>query len=106
MDKGFVKSIVTAIYSIVIVFIIVVSFGYSNQDTAKFYENYIEFDKGWVNNGMEIVLPYDNDKEFVLENTLPQVYGDQYLVMKCYYDNISVYVDGVEIYRSLDNYLF
>ncbi len=106
METGFVKRIVTAIYSIVIIFIIVASFGYSNQDTAKFYENYIEFDKGWFNKGIEIGLPYDNDQEFVVENTLPQVYGDQYLVMKCYYDNISVYIDGVEVYRSLDNYLF
>ena len=106
MDSGFVKRIVSTIYGIFIVFIIAVSFGYSNQDTAKFYENYIVFDKGWLNNGLEIDLPYDNNDEFVIENTLPQVYGDQYLVLKCYYDDISVYVDGVEIYRSLDNYLF
>lgn len=96
MDSGFVKRIVSTIYGFFIVFIIAVSFGYSNQDTAKFYENYIEFDKGWLNKGIEIGLPYDNDQEFVVENTLPQVYGDQYLVKKCYYDNISVYIGNCE----------
>ncbi len=106
MDTGFVKRVIATIYGILMVFVVVVGFGYSNQDTAKYYENYIVFDKGWLNNGLEIDLPYDNNDEFVIENTLPQVYGDQYLVLKCYYEDISVYVDGVEIYRSLDNYLF
>lgn len=106
MDDRFVKRLAATIYGILMAFIIVVSFGYSNQDPANFNENFIQFDNGWKNDGVEITFPYEEDAEFTIENTLPTVYGDQYLVLKCYYEDISVYIDGIQVYRSLNNTLF
>ena len=106
VDWGFVRRVIATIYIIVICFIIVVGFAYSNQDDARLRENYVSMDNGWTNNGVDVVFPYANKEEFVIENTLPLVYGDQFLVLKCYYDKAAVYVDGNEVYHSLDNTLF
>ncbi|QFJ55414.1 GGDEF domain-containing protein [Pseudobutyrivibrio xylanivorans] len=106
MDNGFRKKIVAILYVILIIFFIIIGFAYSNQENSKFYENYREFTTEWTVDGIEIELPYSNRDEFEMTNTLPQVYGDQYLIIKCYYDTASVFVDGVEVYRSRDNWLF
>lgn len=106
MDWGFVKRLVTTIYIIIIIFIMVVGFAYSNQDDAKIRENYVDFSNGWTIDGVDVVFPYENENEFIIENTLPVVYGDQFLILKCYYNDVEVYVDDVSVYRSLDNRLF
>lgn len=106
MDRGFIKRLAASVYGVFVAFIIILGFAYTNQDDARFRENYVEMDQGWTNNGVDVVFPYGNDQEFIIENTLPQVYGDQFLVVKCFYDYMAVYIDDVEIYKSLDNKLF
>ena len=106
MDKAFVRRLTIAIYCILIFFIICLGFAYSNQENARYDENFIQFESGWTQNGVDLVFPFESKDEFEMENTLPQVYGDQFLIVKCYYEKAVVYVDDVEVCRTLDNYLF
>ena len=55
---------------------------------------------------MELTFPFEIEGQFVMENTLPQVYGDQFLIIKCYYEDVQVYIDGKQVFQSFDNYLF
>ena len=106
MDKAFVRRLTVAVYSILMIFIICLGFAYSNQENAKFRENFIQYDTGWTQDGIELVFPFESQDEFNMVNVLPNVYGDQYLIIKCYYERVIVYINDVEIYRSLDNSLF
>lgn len=106
MDNGFIRKIVTTLYIILIVFFVIIGFAYSNQENSRFHENYREYSDDWYVDGVKMELPYSNKNEFMMSNVLPQVYGDQFLIIKCYYDTASVFVDGVEVYRSRDNWLF
>lgn len=106
MDKGFLRKVAVAVYVILILFIELLGFAYSNQEDGKYQENFIEFDRGWTIDNMEINFPYEADAEFTISNTMPTVYGDQFLIFHCYYDKFSIYIGGVEVYRSVDNKLF
>ena len=106
MDWGFIRRLIASLYIICIAFIVIIGFAYTNQDTATFGENYVSMDTGWTMNGVEIEFPYGNDEEFIIENTLPLVYGDQFLVLKCFYEDVTVYVGDEIVYQSRDNKLF
>lgn len=106
MDKGFLRKLIASVYIIFIIFIEVLGFAYSNQENDKFQENFIDFSYGWTVDGVEVRFPYEAENRFTISNTLPQVYDDQFLVFKCYYDSAVIYVDDKEVYRSLDQKLF
>ncbi|MCR4831220.1 MAG: diguanylate cyclase [Pseudobutyrivibrio sp.] len=106
MDVGFIKKIIVALYIIIIIFLVILGFAYSNQDSGTFRENFIQFDEGWKDDDVELSFPYDFTDEFTMVNELPQVYGDQFLIIKCFYETATVCIDDVEIYRTRDNSLF
>ncbi|WP_028243976.1 sensor domain-containing diguanylate cyclase [Pseudobutyrivibrio ruminis] len=106
MDKGFLRKVLVGVYVIVILFIELLGFAYSNQENSKYHENFIEYDSGWTIDNVEIKFPYEDDTEFVISNTMPNVYGDQFLIFECYYDDYSIEIDGNQVYRSVNNKLF
>ena len=106
MDKIFIRRVTVTLYIILIVFIICLGFAYSNQENSKFGENFIQLESGWTQDGIDLVFPFESKETFDMVNVLPQVYGDQFLIIKCYYEKILVYIDGVEVYHTLDNNLF
>jgi diguanylate cyclase (GGDEF)-like protein len=106
MDKGFIRRIIASIYILAVFFIELLGFAYSNQETGTYKENFVFYDEGWKIDDVSVKLPYESAEMFTLSNVLPQVYGDQFLIINCFYDSCVAYVDGKEIYRSLDNRLF
>ena len=82
MDKGFIRRLVCALYIIIIIFLIILGFAYSNQESGTFRENFIQFQDGWKEGDVELSFPYERKDVFVMENELPQVYGDQFLIIK------------------------
>ena len=106
MDKGFLRKIIAAIYVILIIFVELLGFAYSNQEDDTLKENFIDYSSGWNINGVDVKFPYEAEDVFRISNVLPVVYGDQFLVFKCYYEDVVVYIDGKEVYRSLDHKLF
>ena len=106
MDKGFLRKVVAVTYIILIIFIEMLGFAYSNQEDSKYHENYIDFDYGWTVDNVEVKFPYEASGRFTISNTMPQVYGDQFLIFNCYYDNFTIYIDNEEVFRSLDHKLF
>lgn len=106
MDKAFIHRVIVALYIILVLFVICLGFAYSNQESSRFRENFIEYESGWTQDGIDLVFPFESEEVFDMVNVLPQVYGDQYLIIKCYYEKLVVYVDEVEVFRTLDNNLF
>lgn len=106
MDKVFIRRVTVTLYIILIVFITFLGFAYTNQDNSKFGENFIQYENDWTCDGIDLVFPFEFKEAFDMENVLPQVYGDQFLIIKCYYKKVVVFIDDVEVYRTLDNYLF
>ena len=76
MDRGFIRRLIVALYTIIMIFIVFLGFAYSNQETARFGENFIQFEKGWTLDGVELIFPFECKDTFEMENVLPQVYGD------------------------------
>lgn len=106
MDKGFIRKIIAAIYIILIIFIEMLGFAYSNQEDGSIKENFVDYENGWTINGVDVKFPYEAQDEFRISNVLPAVYGDQFLIFRCYYESAVVYIDGKEVYRTLDQKLF
>lgn len=106
MDKAFLQKVCVLIYIVSILFIEMLGFAYSNQESGDFAENFIIYSEGWTLNGLDVKFPFDAPDTFTLTNTLPVVYEDQYLILTCFYDTYTVYVDGKEVMRSRDSRLF
>ena len=106
MDKGFIRKIIAAVYIILIIFIEMLGFAYSNQEDGSIKENFVDYENGWTINGVDVKFPYEAQDEFRISNVLPAVYGDQFLFFRCYYESAVVYIDGKEVYRTLDQKLF
>ncbi|MBR4708108.1 MAG: GGDEF domain-containing protein [Pseudobutyrivibrio sp.] len=106
MDKGFIQKICVLIYIALILFIEMLGFAYSNQESGDFAENFIVYHDGWAIDGVDVNFPFDAPDTFRLTNTLPVVYEDQFLILTCFYDTYTVYVDGKEVMRSWESRLF
>ena len=37
---------------------------------------------------------------------MPVVYGDQFLIVQCFYDSARAFINNEEVYRSVDSKLF
>jgi len=74
MDKGFLRKIIAAIYVILIIFVELLGFAYSNQEDDKLVENFIDYTSGWTIDGVEVKFPYEADDKFRISNVLPVVY--------------------------------
>ena len=46
MDKGFIRKIIAAIYIILIIFIEMLGFAYSNQEDGSIKENFVDYENG------------------------------------------------------------
>ena len=100
------RKILAFFYGTLLLACIILGFQYANDSDDFYGENYTEFNLFWKVGGREILFPYGNTEEFTIKNTLPQVYGDQYLVIRAFYDTYKAYIDGELIGQSVDNYLF
>ena len=58
MDKGFIRKIIAAIYIILIIFIEMLVFAYSNQEDGSIKENFVDYENGWTINGVDVKFPY------------------------------------------------
>ena len=58
MDKGFIRKIIAAIYIILIIFIEMLGFAYSNQEDGSIKENFVDYENGWTINGVDVKFPY------------------------------------------------
>ena len=106
MNYGLMRRIIGFTYTLIILLFIGLGFCYSNETNSYYRENASRFDDYWTVDGKIITFPYSNHEEFTMSNTLPTVYGDQILVLRCYYDDYVVAIDGKEILESRPNKLF
>ena len=106
MDFSFFRKVIAFIFAVIMLLFIGFGFLYSNDTNDEFRENTMVFNDFWRVDGKIITFPYGDSEEFTLENTLPQVYGDQMLVLRVYYDYFEASVDGNTIIESRSNTLF
>lgn len=106
MNYGLMRRIIGFTYTLIILLFIGLGFCYSNETNSYYRENASRFDDYWTVDGKLITFPYSNHEEFTMTNTLPKVYGDQILVLRCYYEHFTVSVDGKEILEDRPNKLF
>lgn len=106
MDLSFIRRLIAFFYTLVILLFIGLGFCYSNESGDYYKENTVLFNDYWTVDGKIITFPYSDSEEFTISNTLPTVYGDQLLVIRAYYEDFSVAIDGDVIMESTDNYLF
>ncbi len=106
MEWNFVRRLIAFTYTLVLLMFIGIGFGYSNETTGEYRENSVYFSEYWKSDGKLITFPYSHHEKFTLTNTLPQVYGDQMLVLRCYYDYYKVYINGEQILENRDHKLF
>lgn len=106
MDFSFFRKVIAFIFAVIMLLFIGFGFLYSNDTNDEFRENTMVFNDFWRIDGKIITFPYGDSEEFTLENTLPQVYGDQMLVLRVYYDYFEASVDGNTIIESRSNTLF
>ncbi|MCR4758067.1 MAG: GGDEF domain-containing protein [Butyrivibrio sp.] len=93
-------------YTLILLLFIGLGFCYTNETNAYFRENSITFNDYWKVDGKIITFPYSNNTEFTINNTLPVVYGDQLLILRCYYEDFTAMIDGNEILESRETKLF
>ncbi len=106
MNYGLMRRIIGFAYTLIILLFIGLGFCYSNETNSYYRENASRFDDYWTVDGKIITFPYSNHEEFTMSNTLPTVYGDQILVLRCYYEHFTVSIDGTEILEDRSNKLF
>lgn len=106
MDYRFLRRIIAFIFTIIMLMFIGFGFCYSNETNDYYRENSMIFNDYWKVDGKMISFPYSNSDEFTMSNTLPQVYGDQLLIIRCYYTDFVAYIDGEEIIESRGHVLF
>ncbi len=106
MDFSFFRKVIAFLFAVIMLLFIGFGFLYSNDTNDEFRENTMVFNDFWRVDGKIITFPYGDSEEFTLENTLPQVYGDQMLVLRVYYDYFEASVDGNTIIESRSNTLF
>ncbi len=106
MEWEFIRRIIALGFCIAIVFMTGLGFCYTNEYNNEYAENSVYFSDNWIVDDSIVFMPYDNQDGFTIENILPEVYGDQILVMRCYYTDFIVYVDGQKIIESKDYNLF
>ena len=106
MDYGLMRRIVGFTYTLIILLFVGLGFCYSNESNSYYRENSVRLDDYWTEDGKIITFPYSNDEIFTITNTLPRVYGDQLLVLRCYYEHYTVAIDGNVILEDRDNELF
>ena len=105
MEKKYISRIAAFFYIALVVLCIFVGFQYSNDSDDYYGESFNWFNNGWRVDGSEILFPYgESEAHFTINNTLPIVYSDQYLIVKAYYDSFTVFLDGNEIMHSTENY--
>ena len=104
MDKLYIRRFAAFFYIALVALCVLVGFQYSNDTDDYYRENFQPFNMYWMIDNQEISFPYGTSGEhFTMKNTLPSVYGDQFLVVRAYYDNFTVYIDGKEVYTSKEN---
>ncbi len=104
MREKFVTRIAAFFYIALVVFCVFIGFHYSNDSSDYFGESFYSFNEGWTVDNSAISFPYgESEAHFVMKNVLPTVYSDQILIMRAYYDNYTVYLDGNEIESSVEN---
>lgn len=103
MEWAFWRRVISFAYTLILLLFIGIGFCYSNDTGDDYRENTVFFSDYWKVDGVIITFPYKNDAPFTMTNTLPTVYGDQILVIRCYYDTFSVKINGEEILQNRDN---
>ncbi|MCR4901226.1 MAG: GGDEF domain-containing protein [Butyrivibrio sp.] len=106
MERSVFRKLFVIFYILIILIFVGLGFCYTNEAGDQLYENLQDLNSGWTVNGESITFPYVNKDNFVISNTLPQVYGDQILVIKSYFDYFEAYIDGELIIASEDSKLF
>ena len=106
MDTRFRRRIIAFTYILIILLFIGLGFCYSNESNDYFRENSVTLNDYWKIDGKYISFPFSSDDTFTINNTLPTVFGDQLLVIRCYYKKYSVSIDGIEVLESRNNVLF
>ena len=101
MDLRFLRRVTAFAFTLIMLLFIGLGFCYSNESNDYYRENSMTFNDYWKVNGK--IITYSNSEEFVMSNTLPTVYGDQLLIIRCYYKDFVAYIDGEEIMESRDN---
>ncbi len=100
MDLAFIRRGVALLYTLIILLFIGFGFSYTNQMDGSFWENNVHFTERWRESGKVIAFPYSKDGEFTIENTLPDVFGDQMLIIHTYYDYYKVYIEDSLVQES------
>ncbi len=100
MDWSFWRRIITTVYVCAILVVVALGFCYSNEIGDFYRENNMIFSDYWKVDGMSITFPYTHEGEFTLVNELPDIYSDQLLIIKTYYDSYEARVDGKVIATS------
>ena len=106
MDFSFIRRLVAFTYTLILLLFIGLGFCYTNETNGNLTENTVSFSDYWEVDGKIITFPYSHDSEFTIENTLPLVYGDQMLVIRTYFTDYTVAIDGDEIIESRNHTLF
>lgn len=106
MDTRFRRRIIAFAYILIILLFIGLGFCYSNESNNYYRENSVSLNDYWKIDGKYITFPFSSDETFTINNTLPIVYGDQLLIIRCYYKAFSVFIDGTEVLESRNNVLF
>ena len=106
MEWAFWRRIIAFVYTLILLLFIGIGFCYSNDTSDEYRENSVLFSDYWKVDGKIITFPYKNDAPFTMTNTLPTVYGDQFFVLRCYYDTFTVRVNGEVILENRDNTFF
>ena len=106
MDTRFRRRIIAFAYILIILLFIGLGFCFSNESNNYYRENSVSLNDYWKIDDKYITFPFSSDETFTINNTLPIVYGDQLLVIRCYYKAFSVFIDGTEVLESRNNVLF
>ncbi|AOZ96995.1 GGDEF domain-containing protein [Butyrivibrio hungatei] len=106
MDFNFVRRLIAFAYTLLLLLFIGLGFCYTNETNDYFRENSMIFNDYWKVDGKIITFPYSNNNEFTISNTLPLVYGDQLLIIRCYYEDFTAIINGEEIVESRPTTLF
>ncbi|MBR5636566.1 MAG: diguanylate cyclase [Pseudobutyrivibrio sp.] len=102
----FIRRIIAIIYIAFVFWFIWIGFSYTNQSTNEYKEKTV-FITDWTDHGEAISLPFKRaDRQLELKTTLADVYDDEILVLKVYYDTFQVYIDDKLILESNDSTFF
>lgn len=104
VNRFITKKTFTIIYIVLISLLIWSSFLSGDSNYIKVRERAIPFEREWIINGAKASLPYNEELEFKASAILPNVSNNDYLILKCRYDEVTVYIEDEEIFTTSDSY--